>query len=77
MIENLNKTQYIIKNLKLGQTIFYRGGINKNDMNNSKIYELTVNTLAPRNIDIPGVDNARDIGGVKTYLVENGIIKQG
>ena len=40
-------------------------------------YELTVNTLAPRNIDIPGVDNARDIGGVKTYLVENGIIKQG
>ena len=76
-IENLNKTQYILKNLKLGQTIFYRGGINKNDMKNSKVYELTVNTLAPRNVDIPGVDNARDIGGVKTTLVENGIINQG
>ena len=28
-------------------------------------------------MDIPGVDNSRDIGGVKTTLVENGIIKQG
>ena len=46
-------------------------------MKNSKVYELTVNTLAPRNVDIPGVDNARDIGGVKTTLVENGIINQG
>ena len=76
-IENLNKTQYIIKNLKLGQTIFYRGGINKNDIKDSKVYELTVNTLAPRNVDIPGIDNSRDIGGVKTTLVKNGIIKQG
>ena len=76
-IENLNKTQYIIKNLKLGQTVFYRGSVNKNDIEDSKIYELTVNALPPRNVDIPGIDNARDIGGVKTTLVKNGTIKQG
>ena len=28
-------------------------------------------------MDIPGVDNSRDIGGYKTTLVDNGITKQG
>ena len=41
------------------------------------IYKLTINNLPPRNLDIPGVDNARDIGGYKTTLIENGIINQG
>ena len=77
IINNLKEKKYIIKNLKLGQKIFYRGAINEEELNNSKIYTLTTNTLAPRNLDIPGVDNFRDIGGIKTTLVKNGIINQG
>ena len=77
IINNLKEKQYKIKNLKLGQKLFFRGAINEVDLINSKIYIYTVNTLGPRNVDIPGVDNSRDIGGYKTTLVENGIIKQG
>jgi len=76
-IINSKVKKYVLKNLKLGQKIFYRAAINKNELKNSKIYELTTNTLAPRNLDIPGVDNFRDIGGVKTTLIKDGIIKQG
>ena len=76
-IKNLPEKKYIIKNLKLGQKIYYRGAIDENGLKDSKIYELTTNTLCPRNLDIPGVDNSRDIGGYKTNLVYNGIIKQG
>ena len=77
IIRDLKIKKYIIKNLKLNQTIFYRAAISEGDLKNSKIYELTTNTLPPRNLDIPGVDNSRDIGGYKTTLIENGIIKQG
>ena len=73
----LKVKNYILKNLKLGQKIFYRIAINENDLKDSTIFELTTNTLAPRNLDIPGVDNSRDIGGVKTTLIKNGIINQG
>ena len=75
--KDLTQKKYIIKHLKLGQKIYYRGAINESELTNSKIYELTVNTIGPRNLDIPGVDNSRDIGGYKTTLVDNGIIKQG
>ena len=61
----------------MGQKIFYRIAINENELKDSTIFELTTNTLAPRNLDIPGVDNSRDIGGVKTTLIKNGIINQG
>ena len=77
IIKDIQEKQYIIKNLKLGQKIFYRGAITEEDINKSETYELIVNNLPPRNLDIPGVDNSRDIGGVKTTLIENGIIKQG
>jgi len=74
---NLSEKKYIIKNLKLGQKIYYRGAINENELINAEIYELTINTIGPRNLDIPGVDNSRDIGGYKATLVKNGTIKQG
>ena len=38
---------------------------------------MNVNNKGPRNLYIPGISNARDIGGYETNLVENGIIKQG
>ena len=77
IIQNLNETKYILKNLKLGQIIYYRGGLDENSLLFSKIYKLTINNLPPRNLDIPGVDNSRDIGGYKTTLIENGRINQG
>mgnify|MGYP002624105717 CR=1 FL=1 len=77
IIKDLDKKKYVIKNLKLNETIYYRGAVNEEELNNSTIHKLTVNSIPPRNLDIPNVDNARDIGGYKTYLVKDGIIKQG
>jgi protein tyrosine/serine phosphatase len=61
----------------LNETIYYRGAVNVEGLVNSKIHKLTVSSLPPRNLDIPGLDNARDIGGYKTNLIKGGIIKQG
>ena len=78
-IYNIKETKYIVKNLKLGQKIYYRAISSKNEdiLLNANIYELTVNNIPPRNLDIPGVSNFRDIGGYKTTLIKNGYIKQG
>ena len=77
LILNLKEKKYNIKNLKLGQKIFYRGAISLKELSKAKIYELKVNNIPPRNMDIPGVKNVRDIGGYKTYLIKKGTIKQG
>jgi len=77
IIKNLTKTKYIVKNLKLGQIIYYKGAKDEKELLSSKIYKLTINNLPPRNLDIPGVANSRDIGGYKTNLTQNGIINQG
>jgi protein-tyrosine phosphatase len=61
----------------LNETIYYRGAVNVEGLVNSKIHKLTVSSLPPRNLDVPGLDNARDIGGYKTNLIQGGIIKQG
>ena len=76
-IFNLKEKKYILKNLKLGQKIYYRGAITQDELNKTKIYVLITNNLGPRNLDIPGVKNFRDIGGYKTSLIENCIIEQG
>ena len=76
-IINLKSKVYYLKNLKLNQTIYYRGAENVDGLINAKIHKLTVNTLPPRNLDIPGLDNVRDIGGYKTYLKRGAVIKQG
>ena len=77
IIKDLKEKYYTIKNLKLGEKIFYRCSTNEANLTNSKIYIYTVNNIGPRNVDISGVDNSRDIGGYKTSLVENGTINQG
>ena len=61
----------------LGQKLFYRVWKNENDVLNNPIKNLNVNSIGPRNINIDGVSNVRDIGGYKSTLVENGKIKQG
>ena len=74
---NLKEKNYNIKNLKLAQKLFYRGAIEENELIQAKIYEYIVNNKGPRNLDVPGINNMRDIGGYETTLVENGKIKQG
>ena len=74
---NLKEKNYNIKNLKLAQKLFYRGAIEENELIQAKIYEYIVNNKGPRNLDVPGISNMRDIGGYETTLVENGKIKQG
>ena len=76
IIKDLKEKFYTIKNLELGEKIFYRGATNEANLTNSKIYIYTVNNIGPRNVYISGVDNSRDIGGYKTSLVENGVINQ-
>ena len=76
-IINLKSKIYYLKNLKLNQTIYYRGASDVQGLLNARIHKLTVNTLPPRNLDIPGLDNVRDIGGYKTYLKRGAVIKQG
>ena len=77
IIKNLTKKKYILKNLKLGQIIYYRGAIDEKSLLSSQIFKLTVNNLPPRNLDLQGVVNSRDVGGYKTNLTKNGIINQG
>ena len=74
---DLKEKNYNIKNLKLEQKIYYRGAITEQDLLQAKIYEYTVNNKGPRNLDVPGISNIRDIGGYETTLVENGKITQG
>jgi protein tyrosine/serine phosphatase len=76
-VRYLTERSYILKNLKLGEVIYYRGAVDENELENSVIHKLTVSSVPPRNLDIPSVDNARDIGGYKTSLVNGGVIKQG
>ena len=76
-IKDLKNKIYYLKNLKLNETIYYRGAVNVEGLVNSKIHKLTVSSLPPRNLDVPGLDNARDIGGYRTNLIKGGIIKQG
>ena len=46
-IFNLKQKNYIIKNLKLGQKIYYRGSITEKDLTKVKIFEITVNNQGP------------------------------
>lgn len=76
-IKDIKVKEYYVQNLMLGQKLFYRVGKNENDVLNNPIKNLNVNSIGPRNINIDGVSNVRDIGGYKSTLVENGKIKQG
>ena len=63
-------------NLKLGKKYYYKvKGIYKDKVFESEIKELTTNNVGPRNINAPGVENVRDLGG---YTLEDGRkMKQG
>ena len=76
-ISGLTEKRYGVYNLKLGQKIYWRGGVNQADLASNPVHELTVATQGPRNLYIDGMSNVRDIGGYASSLVEGGIIRQG
>ena len=68
---------YDCYNTELGQEYYYRAAVSEESLENAKIYKFKVNDVAPRNIHVDGVINFRDVGGWKSSLVPNGVVKQG
>ena len=77
LFENITNTYYEVYNLMLGQKVFWRASTTKTNFGSSPIHELTVATEGPRNLNIDGISNFRDIGGYDSSLITKGKIKQG
>ena len=66
---------FTITNVMIDTTYYYRGAESIAGLEKAKVYSFkTANTL-PRNIDIDGITNVRDLGGYESKL--GGKIKQG
>ena len=75
-IETTEKV-YNFYNSELGQEYYYRAAVSEEALASAKIKKFTVNDRAPRFMHVDGVINFRDVGGWKTTLVKNGVVKQG
>ena len=68
---------YAYKTAEIGTTYYYRAATSEEGLATATVKNKAAAMVAPRNIEVGGVVNFRDIGGWKTSLVENGYIKQG
>jgi protein-tyrosine phosphatase len=68
---------YAYKTAEIGTTYYYRAANSEEGLATATVKNKAAAMVAPRNIEVGGVVNFRDIGGWKTSLVENGYIKQG
>ena len=64
-----------VTNLKVGTTYYYRGSDELDGLDSSFIDSFTTENTLPRNLNIDGTTNVRDIGGYKSKL--GGRIRQG
>ena len=69
--------QYELWNAELATKYYYRAAISREALQTASIKEFQVSDLAPRNLKIDGMINFRDVGGWKSSLVPNGVVKQG
>ena len=69
--------QYELWNAELATKYYYRAAVSQEGLQTATVKEFEVADLAPRNLKIDGVINFRDIGGWKSSLVPNGVVKQG
>ena len=76
-VTGLEKKEYELVNLLLGEHFFWRGGTDEESITASPIHEVQVNDIPPRVCFVAGVVNVRDIGGYESTLVEGGRIRQG
>ena len=68
---------YAYKSAEIGTYYYYRAATSTEGLASAPTKTKASALIAPRNIEVGGVVNFRDIGGWKTSLVENGYIKQG
>ena len=68
---------YAYKSAEIGTYYYYRAATSTEDLASAPTKTKASALIAPRNIEVGGVVNFRDIGGWKTSLVEGGYIKQG
>ena len=69
--------QYELWNAELATKYYYRAAISREALETASVKEFQVSDLAPRNLKIDGMINFRDVGGWKSSLVPNGVVKQG
>lgn len=68
---------YAYKSAEIGTYYYYRAATSSEALAEAPIKTKASAMIAPRNIEVGGVVNFRDIGGWRTSLVEGGYIKQG
>ena len=66
-----------VYNLEIGRKYYYRAAVSEESLAEAEVKEYRVYGAAPRNLNVDGVINFRDIGGWKSDLVEGGYINQG
>jgi len=76
-VMGLEKKEYELMNLFLGEHFYWRGGTDEESITASPVHEVQVNDVPPRVCYVAGVVNVRDIGGYESTLVEGGRIRQG
>ena len=74
--ETTNK-YYELWNAELGETYYYKAATSEAGLASATAKEFTVATQAPRNLKVGGISNFRDVGGWKSTLIPNGVVKQG
>ena len=68
---------YELWNAELGETYYYKAATSEAGLASATAKEFKVATQAPRNLKVGGISNFRDVGGWKSSLIPNGVIKQG
>jgi protein-tyrosine phosphatase len=68
---------YELWNSELGETYYYKAATSEAGLSSASVKQLTVATQAPRNLSVGGISNFRDVGGWKSSLIKNGVVKQG
>ena len=73
----VDKKEVEVYNLEIGRRYYYRAAVSEEALAEAEVKEYRVYGAAPRNLNIDGMINFRDIGGWKSDLVEGGYINQG
>lgn len=74
-ITTLGKKSYDFYNPYLSTTYYWRIAKNKESFTDAKVYTFETTSDAPRNINLAGVTNVRDLGGYSSKL--GGTVRQG
>ena len=64
-------------NPEIGTEYYYRIATSEAELENATVKQYYVANIMPRNLNLGGLRNVRDIGGWPTSLVPNGFVKQG